>query len=166
MSANEQLNQLNPEDFPLLLGAILSERVLSARRELGEDGRWRWEFPNPKHTGEGEPETLRADEPPLVVDDSRIDDVIYLLSNLAANGQPFHWAFGRKAIPPEFAARGCQQWYGCRIFLPDGSGQVVSEAGAEVMSFSIALAVVKMTGADLPTIHREMFPHRYLVLNS
>lgn len=163
MSANEPI-KIPPEDLPLLLNAILSERLLGAARSLGEGGRWWWTYPDPK--GGDDAPVLRTDHPVLSMDESRCDDVLMMLNNLSHSGQPFNWAFGRRPVPPEYRDRGVTQWYGCRLFAPDDSGAVVSEAGAEVMSTAIALAIVRLTGADLQAEHRVMFPHRYLVLNS
>jgi hypothetical protein len=163
--SNEQLNHLQPEDFPVLLGAILSERLLRAERSLGDDGAWRWTYTDPRHAGEGEPATLCTTNPPILIDDAHVAEVLVMLATLASEGEPIKWVFGRRPVPEAFAKQGCAAWYSCRIFVPGSATEVAAEASADIMAVAIGLAMAKLAGADVAIEHRVMFPHRYLALN-
>lgn len=161
-----QPGMVNFEDVPTLLGAILSEKLLQAQRSLGPDGQWQWSYPDPRNIAAGvEAPLLVSSTPPLVVSDENLQLILNLLNTLANGERMFFWRVGA-VMPPPGVPKTLARWYMCEIVAPDGSGQILANGGAEVLSAAIGMAISRLTSTDIEAAHRELFPGRYMALSS
>lgn len=148
------VQQIPPEDLPLVLNSIVNESLLGFTRTLDAAGQWVW-----KATGEDGAERTELFD--LVHDDMVAFDM--LIRFCSQQPQPFG---AQVNYIPRIPDKAPAPSWSCYVLQPDPNGQPITRAhvNANRLGVAIALALCVVVEANLPMQHRTLFPGKYLAI--